>query len=64
MARHASAPDGASVVTNGALKGVPSDLRLGVLTIHNGLVTVTIRALSDQQALALANSLVSVVSGG
>jgi hypothetical protein len=52
--------DGASVVTAGALKGVPSDLRLGLLTIHNGVITVTIRAPSDQQALALANSLVTV----
>jgi hypothetical protein len=52
--------DGASVVTAGALKGVPSDLRLGVVTIHDGVITVTVRAPSDQQALALANSLVSV----
>jgi hypothetical protein len=52
--------DGASVVTAGALKGVPSELRLGVLTIHNGLVTIAIRAPSDQQALAIANSLVTV----
>ena len=52
--------DGASVVIAGALKGVPSELRLGVLTIHNGLITVVIRASSDQDALALANSLVTV----
>jgi hypothetical protein len=52
--------DGASVVTAGALKGAPSELRLGVLTIHDGLITVAIRASSDQAALALANSLVTV----
>ena len=52
--------DGASVVTAGALEGVPSELRLGVLTIHAGLITVTIRASTDQEALALANSLVTV----
>ena len=28
--------DGASVVTAGAIKGAPSELRLGVLTIHDG----------------------------
>lgn len=52
--------DGASVVTAGALKGVPSELRLGVLTVHDGPITVVIRASSDQAALALANSLVTV----
>ena len=48
---------GSSVITAGALKGVPSDLHLGVLTIHDGLVTIEVRAPTDSQALDLANSL-------
>ena len=48
---------GASVITAGALQGVPSELHLGVLTIHNGLVTIVVRAPTDAQALELANTL-------
>lgn len=57
-----SAPvGGASVVTDGPFKGTPSELRLGVLTIDDGSITVIIRASSDARALEVANSLVKVV---
>ncbi len=49
--------NGASVITAGPLHGVPSELRLGVLTIHDGLVTIVVRAPTDEQALELANTL-------
>lgn len=48
---------GASVITAGPLQGVPSELHLGVLTIHDGLVTIVVRAPTDAQALELANTL-------
>jgi hypothetical protein len=48
---------GPSVVTAGALAGAPPDLVNGTLTIHNGTVTVVIRAMSDDRAVELANSL-------
>jgi hypothetical protein len=48
---------GASVITAGPLQGVPSELHLGVLTIHDGLVTIVVRAPTDAQALELANKL-------
>jgi hypothetical protein len=50
----------ASVVTAGLFKGAPSELRLGVLTIDDGTVTVVIRASSDARAIEVANSLVTV----
>jgi hypothetical protein len=51
---------GASVVTAGPFKGAPSELRLGVLTIDDGSVTVIVRASSDARAIEVANSLVTV----
>ncbi len=51
---------GASVVTAGLFKGAPSTLRLGVLTIDDGSVTILVRASSDARALEVANSLVMV----
>lgn len=51
---------GASVVSAGPFKGAPSELRLGVLTIDDGTVTIIIRASSDARALEVANSLVKV----
>jgi hypothetical protein len=49
--------DGGSVITAGPLRGVPSELHLGVLTIHDGLVTIVVRAPTDARALELANTL-------
>lgn len=51
---------GASVVTAGPFEGAPSELRLGVLTIYHGSVTVIVRASSDARAIEVANSLVKV----
>lgn len=51
---------GASVVTAGPFAGAPSELRLGVLTIDDGTVTIIVRAASDARALAIANSLVKI----
>ena len=56
-----SSDTGASVVTAGPFKGATSELRLGVLTIDDGIVTVIIRASSDARAIEVANSLVTVV---
>ena len=51
-------PSGASVVTAGPFVGAPSELRLGILTIDDGTVTIIVRASSDARALEIANSLV------
>ena len=50
----------ASVVTAGPFKGAPSEVRLGVLTIDDGSVTIIVRASSDARALEVANSLVRI----
>jgi hypothetical protein len=58
--RTCAGANGSSVVTTGAMAGEPSEVSNGVLTVNSGTLTVEITAVSDEEAVALANSLATV----